>query len=383
MRVLIVLETSGGGSGRHAVDLAAGLASAGHEVHVLYSRVRAEARFEHALRSVRGIAVDALDMARMFGPGDVGAMRLIRRYVAAHGPFDIVHGHSTKAIIACVATADLPVGRIFTPHALRSSDPTLPAPARIACGLVESLLARFATAVIAVSEEEWRHARRIGIPSRKLRLVANGIAGDSLPSRPEARRRLGIAADDVCIGFVGRLARQKAPHRLIEAAAAIVAAHPNLRVCFVGDGPLDVELRALAQRLGIAGRIVWCGPANGQAAMPAFDVFALPSLYEGMPYVLLEAAAAGLPIVAADVGGVRTVVIPGRNGIIVSNWDGRAFAAHLADLAADPARCAAMGAASREIARGFTIERMIAETIAVYQSARPTAVAARQIEPAE
>lgn len=382
MRILIVLETSGGGSGRHVVDLADGLAAAGHDVHVLYSRVRAEARFEEALRGVRGVTVDVVDMARMFGPGDLAAMRRIRRYVEANGPFDIVHAHSTKAVVACVATADLPIGRIFTPHALRSCDPTLSWPARAACGLIEAALAGFATAVIAVSADEARHARRIGIPARKLHLVVNGIAGEGLPDRAEARRRLGIAERDVCIGFVGRLVRQKAPQRLIEAAAAIAPAHPDLRLCFVGDGPLEVELRALAQGLGIASRIVWCGPANGQAAMPAFDVFALPSLYEGMPYVLLEAAAAGLPIVAADVGGVRTVVTPGRNGFIAPNWDASAFAGHLAALAADGARRAAMGAAAREVAREYTIERMIAETVAVYRNARVVGASTRQAEPA-
>lgn len=382
MRILIVLETSGGGSGRHAVDLAGGLAAGGHDVHVLYSRVRAEARFEQALRGVRGLTVDVVDMARMFGPGDLGAMRRIRRYVAANGPFDVVHAHSTKAVIACVATADMPVARIFTPHALRSCDPSLSWQARAACGLVEAALAGFATAVIAVSAEEARHARRIGIPARKLHLVVNGIAGDGLPGRAEARQRLGIGDRDVCVGFVGRLVRQKAPQRLIEAAAAIAPAHPDLRLCFVGDGPLENELRALAQALGIAGRIVWCGPANGQAAMPAFDLFALPSLYEGMPYVLLEAAAAGLPIVAADVGGVRTVVTPGRNGLIAPNWDAAAFAGHLAALAADAPRRAAMGAASREVAREFTIERMIAETVAVYQGVRAVRAPSRQAEPA-
>jgi glycosyltransferase involved in cell wall biosynthesis len=103
--------------------------------------------------------------------------------------------------------------------------------------------------------------------------------------------------------------------------------------------------------------------------MSAFDIFAMPSAYEGMPYVLIEAAAAGLPIVASDVGGARAVIAPGENGAIVRNWDAKEFAAQIARLVADTPLRQKMSAASQQKARDFTIDTMIDQTLAVYDRA--------------
>jgi glycosyltransferase involved in cell wall biosynthesis len=101
--------------------------------------------------------------------------------------------------------------------------------------------------------------------------------------------------------------------------------------------------------------------------MPAFDVFCLPSRYEGLPYVLLEALAAGLPIVASRVGGVAACVEPGKNGFIVDSGEPELLAATLARLADDEGLCRRFSAESANIAARFSLNRMVDSTLAVYE----------------
>jgi glycosyltransferase involved in cell wall biosynthesis len=100
--------------------------------------------------------------------------------------------------------------------------------------------------------------------------------------------------------------------------------------------------------------------------MSAFDTFAMPSAYEGMPYVLIEAAAAGLPIVASDVGGARAVISEDENGFIVRNWDSAQFCAQVSRIVRDADLRQKMSAASRLKAQALTIDTMIEQTLAVY-----------------
>ena len=279
-----------------------------------------------------------------------------------------LHGHSSKAgALARLATVDVDVGRVYTPHCLRTLEPTLSPPLRFAYTAVENVLTRFTDAVIAVSQEEYDHAMRIGIPKQKLHKVVNGITWSSKLSRQETRSRIGLKNDDVCIGFIGRLVRQKAPERLIEAFGRLVPKISRAKLVVIGDGALKAQLVARAETLGVARQIKWLPGATGPAMMPAFDIFTLPSRYEGMPYVLLEAAVTGLPITANAVGGVSTVVSVDRNGYIVPNWDLEQFVDRLWQLVVDAELREEMGRASTEIGRVFTVERMLEGTIEVYR----------------
>ncbi len=369
LRVLAVVEAAGGGVGRHVVDLCQGLAGSGHEVHVLYSPRRAEDWFAAALGDDRKLRRAEIAINRRPGPTDLAALRAIRRYVMENGPFDVVHGHSTKGALGCMAVRAGTAARILTPHALRSLDPRLTAAWRLVYTAVERVLLGYADRVIAVSPVEEAHARRIGVDPAKLVTVINGLAPAKAPDRQLVRAALGLGDDQVAIGFVGRLAAQKAPARLLDAFSRVAPSYPNARLVMVGEGPLESGLKSRSRRLGIDGAIVWAGAANGREVMAALDIFALTSAYEAMPYVLLEAAAAALPIVVTEVGGARTVVEPGANGFIVANWDCPDFAARLGALVGEPALRARMAKASRARSRSFRYDRMISETVAVYRLA--------------
>ena len=368
MRVLIVVEATDGGVGRHAVDLSAGLGERGHDVHTIYSPKRADPGLVQELDHSVGVKPVAVEINRRPGWTDLAAMVKIRRYMKDHGPFDIVHAQSTKGAIGCIAAVGRPGARILTPHAFRSMDPGLRGIKRMAIVAMERILAKFAHRVITVSPVELAHAERMGIGAGKLVSVINGVPGYQGPGRRAARKKLGLRGGDIAIGFVGRLAPQKAPDRLIEAFSDMAVSAPDARLVISGEGPLEPELRALALDRGLADRVIWAGQANGREVMAALDVFALASAYEAMPYVLLEAAAAGLPIVVTDVGGARTIVEPGASGFIVANWDRAAFAGRLGELARQPRIRSRMARIARARSREFGIERMIEETLDVYRN---------------
>ncbi|HEX5109093.1 MAG TPA: glycosyltransferase, partial [Vicinamibacterales bacterium] len=154
----------------------------------------------------------------------------------------------------------------------------------------------------------------------------------------------------------------------VDAFARLAPRHPDAVLAIAGDGPLEAEAREAERAHGLGGRIVWLGFRRPVDVMPAFDVFALPSRYEGLPYVLLEAVAAGLPIVATPVGGTETVIDREGNGIITAATP-EDFAAGLGRLLGDRALRDRMAAAAREKAGQFTIPHMVDRTLGVYAEA--------------
>ena len=157
-------------------------------------------------------------------------------------------------------------------------------------------------------------------------------------SRAHARQRVrgsAIAEDDVVVGFLGRLAPQKAPDVALRAFRRILDERPATRVVLAGDGPDGPAMRALASELGLGGRLVALPIANGPDVIPAFDLFLMTSRYEGFPYVLLEALAAGCAIVTTRVGGVVDCVVDGANGTVVDSLDPEPISRAVLDIVND------------------------------------------------
>jgi glycosyltransferase involved in cell wall biosynthesis len=205
---------------------------------------------------------------------------------------------------------------------------------RTSFGLVERLLDRVGGShLIAVSPEEREHALELGIADRKVSMVVNGVDIDvstAAEKRAAVRRELGLGDSHVCIGFVGRLTYQKAPEILIEAYKSLRAGNPDLRLVMLGDGEELGNCRALLGDELTKGTAHILAGRRGIDYMPAFDIFALPSRYEGMAYVHLEAATFGLPIVTSAVAGAGTVVSEGVNGFMARAGDVQDFTAALA-----------------------------------------------------
>ncbi len=203
------------------------------------------------------------------------------------------------------------------------------------------LLDRRLDAHVAVGE---RAARRIeelvGLARGSVLSVANGVPA----AAPEPVTPLVTGP---VVGSLGRLVRQKGFDLLVRALPEL----PGATVVLVGDGPERHALSALAHSLGVGDRLLITGwVADARRYLPAFEVFALPSRWEGMPLSILEAMHAGLPVVAADVGSVAEAVHDGETGYVVAVEDRMALGDRLGRLLADPALRTRMGARARSLA---------------------------------
>ena len=172
--------------------------------------------------------------------------------------------------------------------------------------------------------------------------VLNGIPVQRFTGSPArrlaARQAMGIAADVPVIGTVGRLVSLKNQRLLIEVLPALLASHPTLRLVLAGDGPLDSALRAQAVSLDVDGQVEFLGQRRDVAdLLPGFDIFALPSLTEGLSIALLEACATGAAVVATAVGGNPEIVKTGQTGLLVPADDGPSLRDALAALLGDRA----------------------------------------------
>jgi glycosyltransferase involved in cell wall biosynthesis len=229
------------------------------------------------------------------------------------------------------------------------------------------LAARSAAGFFCVSEDIAREviACRVA-PRRKVRVVANGIDTARFRDRsgvPSLRSALGVPPDAVVVGTVGRLAEVKRQDLLLRAFAAVRREVSQARLLVVGDGPLRADLEALAASLGLGETVYFAGYQPEPAAyLAAMEVFALTSRSEGMPLVVLEAWAAGVPVVASAVGGVPELIRDGDNGLLFRSGDEGALTTALAGLLRDPARRSRLAHAGRdEATTRFDVRSMAAE----------------------
>jgi len=365
----MITESCGGGAGRHVLDLSEGLFERGCDVHLIHSPGRVDSFFRERSGRLRAIRQASYPMHWGIHPGDFSAVRWVRRYIREHGPFNIIHGHGAKGgALARLASWGLGTPVLHTPHGFTAMDPGLAWRQRKLYHALEWALSKLSDRIIAVSPEEQRFCVRSGLGRSRVVLIPNGIASIAFPSRTLAREGLDLAADCVVAGFVGRLVDQKAPDVLIKALAGVARTAPRCRLIIVGTGPLEGELRTLADRLGVADRILWLGERDGKMILPAFDLLAMPSRKEGLPYVVLEALAAGLPVLATASAGVEILVRHGHNGLIVPPDRPDLFAAALAELLSDPLKLEQFGRRSREISTEFTVQRMVDSTHDAYLS---------------
>ncbi len=252
---------------------------------------------------------------------DRSALRTLTQLLA-DGQFDVVHTHSAKAgALGRMAAHSAGVPRIVhTYHGFPFHD-FQSAWRRSAYVGIERWLGRRTHAFLAVGSGVAAEAvrRRIAMPE-SLRTIPPAVENVVVPSgtaaRGLARRRLGLPPGLRLVGTVGRIDYQKAPEDWIDALAAIRDA--DVWGIWIGDGPLRDQMVAHARKRGVDNRLVILGHRDDvRELLPAFDVFALASRYEGLPCALIEAIQAHVPVVATAVNAVPDVVVPGESGLLV------------------------------------------------------------------
>jgi sugar transferase (PEP-CTERM/EpsH1 system associated) len=235
---------------------------------------------------------------------------------------------------------------------------------------VQRWMLRFTDASFAVSEQLRRDmVHHVGVSPQRMEVIYNGVDVERFErfARAEARRALGAADGELVIGSVGRLVAVKNYELLVRAFGRLAAT--GTKLVFIGEGQERPKLEAAAASCGAAARVVLMGHRDDVASLlPGLDVFVLPSLSEGMSNTLLEAMAAGVAVVASDVGGNGEIILDKQTGLLFASGDEAGLHGHLAALVADPARRAQLAAAGKSRALGtFSMGAMVRGYEALYE----------------
>lgn len=244
---------------------------------------------------------------------------------------------------------------------------------RLAYRLLYRLLASRVDGFIAVSDEVRQSLlKQLGPIQDKIFTICNAVDLEPF-ERPGDKMalcaQLGLNAQAHLIATVGRLTEQKGHRYLIDAAASVVSTYPNAHLLFIGDGKLRSELQQQAQQAGLLQNIHFLGiRGDVPNLLAAVDLFVLPSLWEGLSVALLEAMAAGKPIVATAVSGTIEAMIHGETGLIVPPRDSRALADAIVQCLSNPAQARAMGqAAKQHVQMNFSAQKQAGEHVALYR----------------
>jgi glycosyltransferase involved in cell wall biosynthesis len=288
--------------------------------------------------------------------------------------FDLIHAHGSKSgFLARLAAMGSGVPVIYSPHCFSFHDGVNPLLANLLAAL-ERFAARYLTArIITVADGEQTLARRyrVGFPQLFV-TVHSGIdpANYDKPVDKTAQRAfLKLDENAPLVGAVGRLGKQKSPLDFVQMAALVYSHMPQTHFVWAGSGPLKEAAQNLSEELGIGEVCHFIGEYKDvPSLLGAMDCFVLPSLWEGFPIVLLEAMAAGVPIVATDIPGNDEAASSGKNGWLVPPASPSALAEKVLGLLNNLEQAATFARSSRErIHQEFTRAKMLASIQNVYQ----------------
>ncbi len=354
--LVVVNDLSRAGAEGQLVKLACGLPADRYRVQIALLKHRND--FESALEEC-GVKVAPLHRR---GYWDLGLDLRLLRLVRESRP-DVLHSFLFLSNLHGAL-----VGRLTRVHAVivsqRSSNTLNLSP--FWCRLAR-LSQRLADRLIVNSEALRAEEIAAGFPPERIVVVPNGVA------RREARGRdraaLGLPAGPLLLS-VGRLEERKGQRYLVEAWAAVRMRCPSARLVFLGEGPARPQLEQQARGLGLEGSLSFRGFQDRVADyLDLADALVHPSLTEGMPNVVLEAMAAGRPVVATRVGGIPELLADEESGLLVPPRDPAALAQAVIRLLQEPGLAAALGqSAERRARERFSVEAMVEATEAVYRS---------------
>ncbi|NPV52745.1 MAG: glycosyltransferase family 4 protein [Firmicutes bacterium] len=401
IRVLYVMRPAAGGMKQHLLNLVRGLAGSMSDCYTpapgcvtpgcIYDIAVAgpcdDASLTAELRDA-GAGVFHVPITGRIDPiRDARAISLLRKHVAAFRPH-IVHCHGFKAGITGRAAISLSPRqkRPLMVYTIHNSviERTRGTPAGAFCAFLESMFAGQTDCVITISEALRRDYLSIrGTCPERVVCIPNGIDlsrfnHDPAPAdgRPGEGSNLGGVGDTVdsqirgvWIGTVARLIPAKGVGVFIKAARQLVDRGLNATFLIVGDGPQRPELETLAGDLDIQSRVRFLGFRDDiPAILGSLDLFVLPTLSEGMSITILEAMAAGVPVVASDVGGVSEVVTDGATGWLTTPGDAAALAGAMETALSNPDKARAMASRARlEVKENFDLRTMLQRTDRLYR----------------
>lgn len=365
LNILHVLRAPVGGLFRHVLDLTHELIARGHRVGIVADSRTGGAQADEILRKLASslaLGLSRIPMRRHANPGDLIALGHVLRRVA-QSKADVVHGHGAKG----GAYARLVVGhssavRAYTPHggSLLLSHDNLMGKFYLTTEHLLMLRGDLFLFESAYSAEVFR--RKIGTPRGLVRIVHNGVApADFTPI--QARND----ASDLL--FMGELRPVKGIDIMIEAIALLRRDGRAVTATLVGSGPEREQLEAQVSRLGLSANICFKTAMPGSSALGLGRIMVVPSRAESLPYVVLEAAAAGKPLITTGVGGIPEIYGP-LSDRLVAPQDAGALARAIAAALDSPAALAETTRRLRErVAASFSVKAMVDGVVAGYRDA--------------
>ena len=344
-----------------------GMSADGPDVEVLRHHGIEHVALAHSTRAMDPVA-------------DIRAARELYGHLRRLRP-DVLHTHTPKPgvygrVVGRLARVPLVVNTV---HGLWAQ-PEDPWPRRAVVYTLERLAAACSDAELVQNPDDVATLRRLRVPTRKLQLLGNGIDLDRFDParfdddhRATVRASWGVGADDVVIGAVGRLVREKGYPELLEAFARVRAARPTARLVIAGPHDPEKPDAIPAAELAAEGVVILGMVDPVEQVYPGFDVYVLASHREGWPRSAMEAAAFGLSVVATDIRGCREVVDHDRTGLLVPVRSPAALADALLALVADADRRRRLGAGSRAKALSdFDDQHQVEMLLRTYARARST-----------
>ena len=359
-----------GGLFRHVLDLAAEQAVHGHEVGIIADATACDALTDQRFAAIApklSLGLQRIAMSRKPGLGDLMSARAVAAHATTLGP-DVLHGHGAKGGAYARLAGRQVRGRegvraraFYTPHGGTLNFPASSLEGRVYLRL-EKLFAGMTSGIVFESDFARRtFAEKVGVLPTPARVVPNGLQpSDFAPLTPNTD-----AADFV---FIGELRDLKGVDVLLRALRRLNDER-SVSAVIVGSGPHGDGLKALAEELGLSGSVRFAGALPAAAAFILGRALVVPSLKESFPYVVLEGAAAGLPLVATNVGGIPEIVADTDTPLVPAG-DDVALAGLMRSVLADrDAALARAGRLKNNVAAKFTVGRMTADILDFYRSA--------------
>jgi glycosyltransferase involved in cell wall biosynthesis len=365
LRILHAVRAPVGGIFRHILDLANGQADRGHHVGIIADSLTGGERAEAALAEIAPrlkLGVHRLAIRREPLPTDVLVwahfMRLIRRLKP-----DVLHGHGAKAgAFIRLKTGSKDTIRVYTPHGGSLHYPRNTIKGALYSRLERALMNSTDLFLFESAFARDAYQRMIGTPAGLVRCVFNGVTADEFD--PVVK-----AADATDIVYVGEFRHIKGTDLLIDAVARLHADGKPVTLTLAGDGEELDNLKAQIQRLGLTEAVRFIGHVKARYGFSKGNVLVVPSRGDSMPYVVIEAAAAGIPMMAANVGGIPEIFGPQTEALFAPNIVG-AMADAIETALDDPAAALARAKSLRErIFLHFSQKAMVEGVLAGYRDA--------------
>lgn len=365
LKILHILRAPVGGLFRHVLDLARGQADRGHQIGLIVDSTTGGTHADAVLAQLAPsltFGVERVAMARHPSLRDFTALRAVARRIAKLAP-DVLHGHGAKgAALARLAPRSAGAIRVYTPH----GGSLVYAPGSMTSGLYLTLerLLNWRTDLFLFESDyiAQQFCTRIGAPHGLVHIVRNGLRGSDFSP-------IASHADATDIIFVGELRVLKGVDVLLRSLAAFKKSGRPLTATIAGEGPDRDEFAALTRALGLDGQVRFVGYRAAREAFAMGRILIVPSRAESLPYIVLEAAAAQMPVIATRVGGIGEIFGPEATQLVPPD-DVSALARAISAALADPDRLRKVTQAlNARVGREFTVDAMVEQGLAAYREA--------------